>query len=323
MITNSSSAIIRQTAIGAFIKSLGEGQATVDYSPFISVFKTATKQADFGWFGAIDYPAEWGGGRAGSDMKAYTDTLTPKVYGRTYDIDADLFADDQTGTAAERAKGVAYMCREYTNVLASEFFEAGTAGTIDTAYDGQFFYDTDHDESGTNQDNDLTGTAATGTDPTSDEFETGVGDALEAAAAFKDDKGHPIGGRAGAVIEVPPRLIKVASIVLGSRMAKSPVAAGEGGAADQSGVTGVFRNQYSWFVNYHATNTDRFKIHWPASAQSVGPLVMNMREDWRIKTYDPTNDKDCDNRNLIQIATRARFVVGPGLWQKSIVYIFT
>lgn len=329
MITRSLDSKVTQTATAAMLKTMADFQPSTDFAPFVSRIKATGSAIDFAWFGAIDYPVEWGGGRAGSDIKAYTDQLVPVAYGRTYDIDADTLSDDQTQTLTERLKGVGEVNKDHANLLASQFVEAGTAGTIDTSYDGQFVYDTDHDESGSNQSNDLTGAAATGTAPTPDEFESAIGAAFEAGAAFKNDKGNPMGlTLAGATIEVPPAMMLEAMIVLGPGRAGNlpPELRGAGGgvnASDQSGVQGIFRNTVSWMVNYHSTNTDRFRVHWPATAAAVGPMVLADREDWRVKYYDPFNDKDCDDRNLVQVKTRARFKLGPGLWQKTISYIFT
>lgn len=319
-LTATQNSIIRKTAEGAFIDSWGGLKMAVDMSRFITRFNTTTKSVDFGWFGDVPKPVEWTSARTHTALNAYTDTLTPKKWDLTVDFDVDTFEDDQTGTAAERARSLAAQAADHINYRATQLIVAGVAGTIDTSYDGQFFFDDDHAESGASQDNDFTSAATTDTDPTAAEFELAVGNMYEAMSGFVSDKGNPFGPPEDIEIMVPTQFMKVAAIVLGPT---GTMGVGNINVSDSSGVTGVFRGRLKWFPNPHLSAQDTFYGLRPAGAGSVGPLVMNMRKDWSLKVFDPQNSDSADENQVISYRADARYEIGYGLWQKAASHIFT
>jgi len=321
-LTATTSAVIRKTADAAFVKSWESHLATVDLGRFVSTFNSDASRADFGWFGSIPFPSQWASARSHRSLKSYTDTLTPVWWELTVDWDVDAFEDDQTGTASNTAAGIAARSKEHVNSRLSYVIMEGDGSTHDTAYDGQFYFDDDHAESGTNQDNDLTSAASTGTDPTAAEFEAAFGDALEALAGFTDDQGNPLGLPGGVEVVIPPEYMKVAGIVLGSN-GTTAASTTDPGMSDTTSISGIFRGQYKVTMNPYLTDADRFYLFMPATADSVGPFIQVSRHDWVFNTFDPTNDSLCNENRIVSFRAEAKYEFGYGLWQKGIVHIFS
>lgn len=324
-ITSTSSAIIRKTANGAFYKGLQGLPGGADMKQFATTFNTAGLNAEFGWFGSMPAVTEFTGAKQYRSLTPYTDTITPKEWELSVAFKATTFDDDVTGTANTAGGALVSRCNDHINVRLTAFLEAGTGSTLDTAYDGQFFFDDDHHGvTDAAHDNDLTSAAATGTDPTAAEFELGVGDALEAALGFVDDATQPyITARDRFCIVVPTEFSKVASVVLGPNGTMGGV--GAGGAAvfnQESGVTGRFYGM-TWMPNPHLANADAFYLLAKPGMGSVGPFVVNMRQGWEFNSYDPTNSESCADAREVRMTSYARYEVGYGVWQDGVSYIFS
>lgn len=321
-LTATQNSTITKDAKGSFYTALSARKPSIPVGQFVSAETVDASSKDFGWFGMPAFPREWNGPRAHKALRSYTDNLVPKKWEITLDVNRELVEDDQTMQAqlprisaalAERAQE--HLVKRFTEVL-----EAGTAGTIDTSWDGQFFFDDDHSfgNSGT-VDNDFTSAAATGTDPTASEFETAYGDAIEAMIAFPNDQGDPAGaaGAMGFVAMVPPSYLKAAATVLGPNATLNGGSTTEG---DVTGVTGVFRGATGgYIVNPYLTNADRFYVLRSGLPGAVGPFIFqrHVNAPWEIELdEDRENDTYC-------FRGRARYEVHYGDFLAAAVHIFT
>jgi phage major head subunit gpT-like protein len=323
-ITAVQSEIIRRNADGSFMKGLQGLPSGVDMKQFATTFNTSGKNAQFGWFGSMPGVIEYTGSKQYRSLNAFTDTVTPKEWELSVAFKEDTFEDDVTGSAASAGGALVQRCNDHLNVRLSTFLENGTAGTSDTAYDGQFFFDDDHHGvTDAAHDNDLTGAAATGTDPTAAEFEAAVGDLLEASRGFVDDQLQPYtADRKRFVVVVPTEFSKVASIVLGPNGSLG----GGGGAHptynQESGVTGAVWGT-PWIDNPNLSGADSVYLLAKPGGGSVGPFVVNMRRAWEFNTWDSTNDRTCADQREVLFTSYARYEVGYGVWQDGLVYIFS
>lgn len=322
-ITATQSLIIRKNADAAFMKGLQGLPSGVDMKQFATTINTSGKLAEFGWFGSMPGVVQFTGAKQYRGLNAFTDTVTPLEWELSIAFKEDTFEDDVTGTAATSAGALVQRCNDHLNVRISTFLENGTGSTSDTAYDGQFFFDDDHHGvTDAAHDNDITGAAATGTDPTAAEFETACGDLLEAARGFVDDQAQPYTADPSRfVFVIPTEFRKVASVVLG----RGTMGGGPGAAQtfnQDSGVTGAVWG-YPWIDNPNLANADSVYILAKPGGGSVGPFVVNMRKPWEFNTWDSSNDRDCSDAREVLYTSYARYEVGYGVWQDAGVYIFT
>ena len=164
-ITATRNAIITKTAQGQFYTGLKARKPSLDVGQFTGSDSLTASSKDFGWFGSPPFPREWNGPRQHVALRDYTDTLATRKWELTLDVNRDLIEDDQTGDAQlpKLSAALSAMAQEHLVKRWTEVLDAANAGTIDTAWDGQFFFDTDHSfgSSGT-IDNDFTSAAATG-----------------------------------------------------------------------------------------------------------------------------------------------------------------
>lgn len=324
-LTASQNSIITKTAKGQFYTSLMAGRPSIDVGQFTSTDSLTASSKDFGWFGAPPMPREWVGPRHHVALRDYTETLAPRKWELTMGVNRELIEDDQTMqaqlpriSAALSQNAQEHVVQRWTQVL-----EAGTGSTIDTAWDGQFYFDTDHSfgNSGT-VDNDKTSAAATGTDPTAGEFETAFGDAIEAMHAFPDDQGNPSGhnGSFRFVAVIPPSYQKAAGLVLNPGGTFGPGAGGENQSTSATGLTAQFRgSQFDYVVNPWLTNADRFYVLRPGLPGAVGPFILqtHAKAPWEIELKEDL-ENDCYTFYL-----RARYEVHYGNFLASLVHVFT
>lgn len=129
-----------------------------------------------------------GGGRMAKQLKDYKITGTVVEWEQTIEIPRSI-VETQPGLAAEKAaemarKALLFMDRRFVATI----LPGSTAG-----YDGVALYADAHPESGTNQDNNLTSAAATGTKPTAAELESQLDLEVSTIKKFTDDAGTPVG----------------------------------------------------------------------------------------------------------------------------------
>ncbi len=176
--------------------------------------------------------------------------------------------------------------------------------------DGQFFFDTDHAETGaeytTNQDNDLTAAAATGTQPTDLELATAIRSCFDALYGFLDDRGHPAialdDNPANWICMVPTEYRSVARRVQTADSLTGPVA-------------NDLRGTFTVRVNRFLANADRFFFFYAGSAHK--PLILQTSGSLMLSDY-----KDPDSDDVVYSATwwgETAF----GQWRTAVGYIFT
>jgi len=320
-LTATQNTIIRRTAEGAFYTSLAARKPSIDIGALISTDSSTGSSKDYGWWGMPSLPREWVGPRQHKALRSYTDNLIPKRWEITVDVDRSTLEDDQTMQLSLGQVGAALAERAQEHVIKrfTEVMEAGNAGSIDTSWDGQFYFDTDHSfgNSGT-VDNDLTGAAATGTDPTAAEAQAALGDTIEAMLAFPNDQGDPAGGDATApfVIMIPPSYLTAYVTAFAAGGALS------GGAIpgfDVSGVTGAFRGSRV-VINPYLANADRTYVFRPTLAGAVGPFIFKRHTtagNWEI---DFEEDKESD---IYVFRGRARYEIHYADFLKSCLWTWT
>jgi phage major head subunit gpT-like protein len=113
---------------------------------------------EYGWLGQVPVMRRWVGGRHEEVLKKYRQTVTNYKYEVTLPISVDDRRRDKSGQVEARIGDLALRTATHWNKIAAPYIDTADAGTNGLAYDGQFFFDTDHNESGSNQTNDLTAT---------------------------------------------------------------------------------------------------------------------------------------------------------------------
>lgn len=140
------------------------------------------KTLDLNWLGAAPQMREWVDEKRAQGLNDFNLSVEIKRYEASVEIDLDTFKDARSNIYDPRIQEMAQNAGRLEYNLISDLILNGEAAT---AYDGQFFFDTDHSEgaSGT-QSNELTGTGTSAAQITTDYYS-----AYSALLGFKDDQG--------------------------------------------------------------------------------------------------------------------------------------
>jgi phage major head subunit gpT-like protein len=176
-----------------------DGTAEALWAPMISIEVPSDRVTEnLAWLGQVPQMRQWIGGRKETPLNKYALTVTNYPYEATLPISNRDRNNDKTGLLSQRITDLATRTQTHWNVLAGTLITNGGAGTSGLAYDGQYFFDTDHNESGTNQTNSLTATevpaadVATTTTLTTTEAANIITQTIAYMMSLTDDQGQPI-----------------------------------------------------------------------------------------------------------------------------------
>jgi len=109
------------------------------------------RSVDYKWLG--DFPAmrEWIGDRVIKDLSAFNYEIINKSHEATIEVDRDDIEDDQIGVYTPMIQSLAATAKVHPDILVFALLKAG----FDTlCYDGQYFFDEDHQVNGASVSND-------------------------------------------------------------------------------------------------------------------------------------------------------------------------
>lgn len=159
-------------------------------------FDSDQSSEEYKWLGQTPAMREWKGKRLAKGLRENGITIKNKKYESTLEIEVDDLERDKTGQINVRIADQAQRANGHWAKLMSTLIENGESTVC---YDGQFFFDIDHEEgdSGT-QTNDLSASdyselnVATPTNPTADELSDVILKMVQHLYSIKDDQGEPM-----------------------------------------------------------------------------------------------------------------------------------
>ena len=184
--------------ISGFYPNLEDAMLRLRYLPLAYEVDMERETVQLGWLGQVPMLREWVGARQEQTINKYAHVINSRKFEDTVPISIDDLRRDRTGSIRRRVDDLGVMTAMHWDLLFADLIETGTAGTNGLAYDGQFFFDTDHNESGTNQSNDLTATeipsanVAAPATPTQVEASAIINEVTSYMQSLKDDQGNPI-----------------------------------------------------------------------------------------------------------------------------------
>ena len=267
---------------------------------------------DVVWLGGAPELRQWLGGRHvdSPDKKSFTVTNVP--YEATMGLKKADLRRDKTGFLRLRAGDMGRKANEHWEVLLSAELEANNNG-----YDGQALYSSTHDESGSNQDNELASTeiaAANVADtaaPTADEAADIITQATGYFYTYNDDKGTPVNGGA--------RQFNV--MVGGTNQAAIYGAFKRAVSSDRlaSGASNVVPN-LDWsvnvFMNPRLTSTSDALVYFFISDSPIRSCLMMDEEPLTTMLLAEGSDWEFHNDEHL-FGINATRTVAPGDWHKT------
>jgi phage major head subunit gpT-like protein len=263
------------------------------YQRFTTEIASTHRSEMHAWMGALGTMKEWLDDAQFEKLRAYTFTLLNKSWQMGLEVDRDDIADDNLGIVTPAIQGLSTAAKRHPDDLVFALLNAGFAGTLGLAYDGQFFFDTDHrDGTGPVQSNKGTAVLTTAS--------------LRAAAMvmqqLKNDRNRPIVNRPTHLV-VPPALQATAEDILNTQFLGS-------------GASNPTFHMVDLIVAPQLTSTTAWFL---MDLQETGlkPFIFQTREPLEMASQDNMTDEHAFMRKVYRWSVFARYNAGYGSWQRA------
>ena len=248
------------------------------------------------WLGRVPAIKEWLDNKILEQLRGLDYTLKNKSWESTIEVDRNDIEDDRLGMYRPRIAELAEEAKRHPDELVSTVRKDGATKL---AYDGQFFYDTDHLEGKSgSQSNKLTGTGTTVAQIITD-FQS----ARAALRKFKDDQGKPFVRRSGKLdllATIPPDLEARFEEM------NNPAPGSTNPRVILDYVVDPYQSDTNdWYLDYVGAPIKAFMLQVRKSSQLVA-------------LDNPETSELAFMRRKFLYSVEARYNVGYALWQLSI-----
>ena len=193
----SAAGLSSRAIIGRFYETLGAMRARTWLDKVAMPFQSDQASETYKWLGQSPAMREWIGERLAKGLRENGLTIVNKTFEGTLKIAVDDIRRDKTGQVDVRIRELAERALTHEMSLVSTLIANGASGL---AYDGEYFFDTDHKEgeNQTNQSNSITfdisdgGGGGTTTFPTVATMQRAILAAVSQMLGFKDDQNEPM-----------------------------------------------------------------------------------------------------------------------------------
>lgn len=209
--------ITERQVIGWFYKALTANTGAAWINDVSNYFESDQAVEEYAWLGMTPAMREWIGGRQAKGFREQSMEIRNKHYEATLEVLVKHLRRDKTGQLMARINEQARRANtHWASLLSTLIVDAES----NTCYDGQYFFDTDHEEgdSGT-QSNDINvdisalpvATAGSTTAPSVAEMQFAIAKTIQQIVSFVDDQGEPMNEDATAfTVMTPVSLMNVA-----------------------------------------------------------------------------------------------------------------
>lgn len=189
--------------IGMFYEALEQQTGANWLSRVAMPFSSDQSSEEYRWLSSSPKMREWIGQRMAKGLRDNGITIVNKKWEATMEMPVDWLRRDKTGQIRIRIGEMADRAAAHYASLVSTLINNGAGSSSGLAYDGQYFFDTDHyyswsGDDGGSQSNDLTSSdygefnVATAANPTASEMADVIMKIVQHFFTFKDDQNEPI-----------------------------------------------------------------------------------------------------------------------------------
>ncbi len=300
--------------IGIFYKTLAQDLGASWVSALSNYFTSDQASEEYAWLGMAPVLREWVGGRNAKGFRESSQIITNTHYEATLEILLRDLRRDKSGQARVR---IAELARRTNAHWASLLSTIIAAGESTVCYDGQYFFDTDHEEGDSgSQDNDITvdisampcEVTGSTTAPSVEEMQWAIVKGIEAICGFKDDQGEPMNENATSFLVMVP----VAFMNVALQAVDTPRQV----AASQTALT-ASKKKFTIDVEANvrlSAWTDRFPVFRTDGA--VKALIRQEETAVQLKVKGEGSEYEFDN-DAHQYGVDTWRNVGYGYWQNA------
>ena len=252
-------------------------------------------QNDYTWLSRFPKMRKWLGDKVIKALEVFKYTVVNDDWEATVEVDRNDIEDDNLGIYGPQAQDAGFSAKQLPDEIDADL--KNNAFT-NLCYDGQYFYDTDHDVAGSSVSN--KGTAALSAATTA-AAAASYGAARLAIMNFKDDEGRPL-GLIPDVLEVGPALEATGRLLLENDK-----------LTDES--PNPYKGTATLQVNPRITSATQWMLH--VTNRPIKPFVYQERKK---PVFVQQTTEESDNvfmRKKFRFGAEARAAGGYGLWQMS------
>lgn len=279
-------------------------QGLTDYTPTyedVATVITSTKGSDdFGWLGNVPRMRLFKGERIPVKLAGYKYSIDNEEYEASVALDMKDIEDDNTGKYLALAKQIGTAKVSFPDEVI--YGQVLPNGFTSLAYDGQYFFDTDHEVGASGQQSNLI-TGKLGP--------TAFNDAINLFYQFKDDQGRPINPSLDLELIVPWQLRATAAALLDQ-------------AKLANGQDNPNYEAASWKVNPWLTDANKWYLINKTPGLKPFVFIKRLEKDLEVLgniseggTVINESEAQFMNRKLY-VGTFARYGAGYGLFQKAV-----
>lgn len=305
--------------IADFYPRLEAAMETI-WAPSIAVeIQSDRETEEYAWLGQVPVMRKWLGGRHEEVLNKYSLSIRNDPFEATLAISVDDLRRDKTGQLRQRVSDLAARTATHWNKLVGDQVTAGEAGTLGLAYDGQFFFDTDHNESGSNQTNDLTASevpaanVATTSTLTSTEAADIINQTIAYMMTLTDDKGEPINQGATDVLILCTKAGHFAG--LNNAINLNNLSTG----TDNNPVRAIQARGFNIrveFVPQRITAADKLYFFFGSPGMGTTPIIRQSETGVETQLIGAGSEEEFKNKRHL-FGVSANRGVGYGMWQKA------
>ena len=275
----------------------GWDQTVPQFEKFCMVVQSNGAQETYDWLGNFPAMREWISDRSFSQLKGYKQTIINKSWEATIEVDRDQFEDDRLGLLNPRLQQLGAEGRRHGDQIA---FELLLNGFTALGPDGQYFFDTDHGESGSDQSNHGSTTAFS---------KAAIEAGIAAMMNFKDDRGKPLGIMPDTLIVPPALFLKAIELVTPSTLVVGTT------AAAYPNYNAISELQIRVITSpYLSVATHYFLL---ATRYPMRPLIFQWRRMPEFNAIiDPKASSVFNNKKFL-FGVDGRYNAGYGIWQTA------
>lgn len=310
----SAASLSSRAIIGEFYARLEQNAGGLWVNRISTVpFQSDQASEEYRWLGMAPVMREWIGGRQAKGFRTQGLVIRNVTFEATLEVLLEEIRRDKTGQVMARVREMADRVDAHWAKLITSLIVGGETGI---AYDGQYFFDTDHAEGDSGaQSNDITYDATTPTAPTAAEFELAIMKSVETLIGLKDDQGEPMNENANSfLVMVPVPFMGAAAAAL-----KNPVIV-DGSGARTNLLTNIGGLTFELAVNPRLTWTTKFVTF--RAGDDVAPLIRQEEVPLKIDAVAEGSELEFNEKKHHYGVSAVRGA-GYGAWQKAVLTTFT
>lgn len=256
---------------------------------------STTSKNDYSWLSNFPKMRKWVGDKFIKSLKAYNYTIINDDWEATIEVDRNDIEDDQLAGYAMQAQSAGQSAKQLPDEI---ILDLVNNGFTNLAYDGQYFFDTDHEVAGASVANKITTALSISTLSAA---MASYGAARTAMRKFKDDEGRPLNVNPDVLL-VPPALEDVANVLMTTERLE------DGKPNPYKGTAQVvsdarLTSDTAWFLL--------------DTTKPVKPFIYQERKAPVFVEQTGMDNDDVFSRKKLKMGAEARAAGGYGFWQMA------